>query len=240
MSALALATAVPFAGRIAQFLERVDYRLAESAEDRDAIYRLRYEAYVREGTIQPNLNRRVIDAYDSLPNAWTFAVHVDGKLASSVRIHVSSPEYPDIPAAHVFPDILKPMIEAGKILIDPTRFVADPNAGQYLELPYATVRLAHMASEYFRSDYVLATVRAEHQSFYKRVFGHRVVCPPRPYPGLNKPIGLMMTHSDSVREQIGTRYPFFRATQFEKRMLFERQKLVERGDAGTQRTATAA
>lgn len=240
MSALALATAVPFAERIAQFLERVDYRLAESAEDRDTIYRLRYEAYVREGTIQPNLNRRVIDAYDSLPNAWTFGVYVDDQLMSSVRIHVSSPEHSDIPAAHVFSDILGPMIEAGKILIDPTRFVADPKAGQYLELPYATVRLAHMASEYFRSDYVLATVRAEHQAFYKRVFGHRVVCPPRPYPSLNKPISLMMTHSDSVREQIGTRYPFFRATQFEKRMLFERQKVVERGDAVAQRTASAA
>ena len=240
MSAPALLTAVPFADRIAQFLERVDYQLAESTEDRDTIYRLRYEAYVREGTIQPNLNRRVIDAYDSLPNAWTFGVYVDDKLASSVRIHVSSPEHPDIPAAHVFPEILGPEIEAGKIIIDPTRFVADANAGQYLELPYATVRLAHMASEYFRSDFVLATVRAEHQSFYKRVFGHRVVCPPRPYPSLNKPISLMMTHSDSVREQIGTRYPFFRATQFEKRMLFERQKHVDQGDAGKQHAATAA
>jgi hypothetical protein len=78
MSAPALVEAVPFANRIAQFLERVDYRLAESADDRDTIYCLRYDAYVREGTIQPNLNRRVIDAYDSLPNAWTFGVYVDG------------------------------------------------------------------------------------------------------------------------------------------------------------------
>ena len=240
MSAPALLTAVPFADRIAQFLERVDYRLAESAEDRDTIYRLRYEAYVREGTIQPNLNRRVIDAYDSLPNAWTIGVHVDGKLASSVRIHVSSPEHPDIPAAHVFPEFLGPEIEAGKIIIDPTRFVADPGAGQYLELPYATLRLAHMASEYFRSDYVLATVRAEHQSFYKRVFGHRVVCPPRPYPSLNKPISLMMTDRASASERNAARYPFLRSTQFEKRMLFERKKVVEQGDAATQRAASAA
>jgi hypothetical protein len=220
------ATAVPFADRIAQFLERVDYRVAESPEERDEIYRLRYEAYVREGTIQPNLNRRVIDAYDSLPNCWIIGVYVDDKLAGSVRIHVSAPEYPDIPALHVFPEFLEPEIKAGKVLIDPTRFVADPAAGQYLELPYATVRLAHMASEYFHSDYVLATVRAEHQSFYKRVFGHRVVCPPRPYPSLNKPISLMMTHSDSVREIIGARYPFFRATQFEKRMLFGQRRFA--------------
>src|SRR3972149_6801278 len=240
MSAPALLTAVPFADRIAQFLERVDYQLAESTEDRDTIYRLRYEAYVREGTIQPNLNRRVIDAYDSLPNAWTFGVYVEDKLARSVRIHVSSPEHPDIPAAHVFPEILGPEIEAGKTIIDPTRFVADANAGQYLELPYATVRLAHMASEYFRSDFVLATVRVEHQAFYKRVFGHRVVCPPRPYPSLNKPISLMMTDRASASERNAARYPFLRSTQFEKRMLFERKKVVEQGDAAAQRAANAA
>jgi hypothetical protein len=240
MSAPALLEAVPFADRIAQFLERVDYRQAESAEDRDTIYRLRYEAYVHEGTIQPNLNRRVIDAYDSLPNAWTFGVYIDDKLASSVRIHVSTPEYPDIPAAHVFPDILKPMIEAGKIIIDSTRFVADRNAGQYLELPYATLRLPHMASEYFRSDYVLATVRAEHQSFYRRVFGQRVVCPPRPYPSLNKPISLMITDRDSASERNAARYPFLRSTQFEKRMLFERRMNLEQSATAEEHAATAA
>ena len=201
---------------------------------------MRYDAYVREGTIQPNLNRRVIDAYDSLPNAWTFGVHVDGKLASSVRIHVASPEFPDIPAAHVFPEILGPEIAAGKIIVDPTRFVADRNAGQYLELPYATLRLPHMASEYFRSDYVLATVRAEHQSFYRRVFGARVICPPRPYPSLNKPISLMMTHRDSARERNVARYPFLLSTQFERRMLFERRMNLERGDAAAKHAATAA
>jgi hypothetical protein len=222
MGAPAIVTPVPFADRIAEFLERVDYRLAESSEDRDTIYRLRYEAYVREGTIHPNLNRRVIDAYDILPNAWIFGVHVDGTLVGSLRIHVSTPEHPDMPALHVFPEILKPEVEAGKIFIDPTRFVADPGAGQHLELPYATLRLAHMASEYFRADYVLATVRAEHQAFYKRVFGQREVCPPRPYPSLNKPISLMMTHRDSARERNVARYPFLRSSAFERRMLFER------------------
>jgi hypothetical protein len=78
-----------------------------------------------------------------------------------------------------------------------------------------------MASEYFKSDCVLATVRLEHQSFYRRVFGQRVVCPPRHYPSLDKPVSLMMTHTSSARERNAERYPFLRSTQFEKRMLFE-------------------
>jgi N-acyl-L-homoserine lactone synthetase len=230
-------TAVAFADRIAEFLERVDYRVAESSEDRDQIFRLRYEAYVREGTIQPNLNRRVIDAYDSLPNAWTFGVDVDGKLAGSIRIHVSSPEYPDMPALHVFPEFLRPEVEAGKIIVDPTRFVADPGAGQHLELPYATLRLAHMASEHFKADYVLATVRAEHRSFYKRVFGAREICPPRPYPSLNKPISLMMTDRNSERGRNVSRYPFLHSSAFERRMLFDRKSSRSASHAASQSAA---
>ena len=33
-----------------------------------------------------------------------------------------------------------------------------------------TVRLAYVAASYFNADIGLATVRAEHQAFYRRVF----------------------------------------------------------------------
>jgi hypothetical protein len=158
-----------------------------------------------------------------MENAWTFALFVDDVLASSFRMHISTPEHPDLPALHVFPETVTPEIQAGKTIIDPTRFVADPvSARRYPELPHVTVRLGYMAAEYFKADIVLATVRAEHQAFYKRVFGHKVICPPRPYPTLTKPISLMMLDYPSAREQIIRRQPYFHSTMFERRMLFER------------------
>ena len=39
-----------------------------------------------------------------------------------------------------------------------------------------TTRLAWLASEFFQTSLLLATVRAEHQAFYRRVFGHRLIC----------------------------------------------------------------
>lgn len=234
MSAPARATAVGLSDWITQFLERVDYRLADSAEEREAIYRLRYDAYLRKEAIQPNLNRKVIDAYDSLPNAWTFGVYVDDKLASSFRLHVSSEEFPHLPALQVFSDLLAPELEAGKTIIDHTRFVTDPSGTQYPELPYATVRLGFMAAEYFSADMGVAGVRGEHQHFYKRVFGYRPMTTPRSYPTLTKPIILMVLDFPAAREKIVRRYPFFHSTAFERRMLFER------GNAVAQRSATAA
>lgn len=55
-------------------LEHVDYRLAETPDERDIIYRLRYRAYLREGAILPSESERVTDRYDDLPNSWIFGI----------------------------------------------------------------------------------------------------------------------------------------------------------------------
>lgn len=209
--------------RVLGLLERVDYRRADTAEDRDAIYRLRYAAYLREGAIVPNASERYCDALDEADNVWTFGVYVDGELASSIRLHVATRQSPVLPALNVFGDLLLPEIAAGKTIIDPTRFVADRAASRrYPELCYVTTRLAVLASEYFNTSLLLATVRAEHQAFYRRVFGHRLICEPRHYPSLTKPISLMALDYGMARERLVARNPFFRSTMFERRMLFAR------------------
>jgi hypothetical protein len=205
-----------------EVLDQVDYRLAETEEDKDEIYRLRYRAYLNEGAIESNRDRKVTDRFDDLPNTWIFGVYLDGMLASSLRLSIASPEWPDTPSVSVFPEILRPELASGKILVDPTRFVADPlRARRIPELPYVTLRLAYVACEYFHADLGLASVRAEHQAFYKRVFLH-TISPPRDYPTLTKPICLMAIDFPSMREKVFSRYPFLRSSYFERRMLFER------------------
>jgi hypothetical protein len=205
-----------------ELLNRVDYRRVETEEEREEIYRLRYRAYLNEGAIEPNRERKISDRFDLLPNSWIFGVYIDGMLASSLRISVASPEWPDSPSMNVFPDILAPELARGKVMVDPTRFVADPaRAMRIPELPYVTLRLAYVACEYFHADLGLASVRAEHQAFYKRVFLH-TISPVRVYPTLTKPICLMAIDFPQMREKVFTRYPFLRSSYFERRMLFER------------------
>jgi hypothetical protein len=209
-----------------ELLDRIDYRLAETEAEKDAIYRLRYRAYLKEGAIEPNRDRKVTDRFDEMPNSWIFGIHFDGVLVSSIRISVASQENPDTPSGAVFPDLLGPELNEGKIIIDPTRFVADPErAGRFVELPYMTLRLAYVACEYFHADLGLASVRAEHAAFYRRVFMH-TVSPPRDYPGLIKPICLLAIDFPSMREKVFARYPYLRSTYFERRMLFERREPV--------------
>jgi hypothetical protein len=204
-------------------LDEVDYRLAETEAEKEAIYRLRYRAYLHEGAIEPRADQRLADRFDDLPNSWVFGIYLDDELTSSIRISVATPDNDDTPAVDAFRDLLEPELARGKVIVDPNRFVADPERRtKYPELPYLTVRLAYVACTHFRADIGTATVRKEHQAFYRRVFLHKALCPPRPYPTLTKPLCLMVVDYPTMCEKVFHRYPFFRSSAFERRMLFER------------------
>ena len=210
-------------GRSPDPLDQVDYRLAQTPEEKDEIYRLRYRAYLREGAIQPSPDGRVIDQFEDAPNAWTFGVYFHGELYSSIRVSVLTSEWRMSPSVELFGDVLHPELDKGRVIIDSTRFVADPEkARNFPELPYVTVRLGSMAGVHFNADYGLAIVRPEHQAFYRRVFLHETWCEPRTYPGLVKPVGLMAAHLPTVRDRVLARYPFLRSSAFERRTLFDR------------------
>jgi len=210
--------------RGSDLLEQVDYRLAQTREEKEKIYNLRYRAYLREGAVKESAEQRVTDQYDDLPNSWTFGVYVAGELYSSVRISLLSSEYRQSCSAEAFGEILLPMLEQGKVIVDPARFVADPDKVRRLpELPYVTLRLAYMACEYFNADLGLAIVRAEHQAFYRRVFLHAPIAEPRIVPGLAKAFGLMAADFPTFRKKVFERYPIMRSTAFERRMLFGRR-----------------
>jgi hypothetical protein len=212
-----------FSDRVAQLLARIDCRRADTGEQREAIFRLRYQAYMREGAISPNSSGVFSDHYDETENAYLFGVYIDGALASSVRLHVASREHPDFTSLEVSYDLLEPKVDKDEVLVDSTHLVADEGLSRiHRELPYATLRLCVLAAEHFRVDQLLAPVRAEHQGFYRRAFNYRLINEPRSYPHLAKPLGVMMVHYPTAAEQLYRRYPFFRSTVFERRKLFER------------------
>src|SRR5262249_40320895 len=121
MSALA-AEASSFVDRVDRLLQRVDYRRADSPAERSAIFRLRHEAYLREGAIAPRLSGEFTDPFDDQDNAWIFGVYVDGRLASSIRLNVTPPGGLAFPTLEVFPDVLGDDVLADKCFVDPTRF----------------------------------------------------------------------------------------------------------------------
>ena len=111
--------------RVLALLDQVNYRRADTIEEREAIFRLRYEAYLREGAIPPSTSKRFCDALDDATNACMFGLYIDGELVSSIRLHVAHRKWQVLPALDVFSDLLSPEIAVGRTIVDPTRFVID-------------------------------------------------------------------------------------------------------------------
>lgn len=202
------------------WLQQVDYRVANLKTDRNDIFRLRYRAYLNEGSISSNPEKMFSDDYDAMDNCWIFGLFHEDWLISSIRFHAINKQNRYGPALDVFPDLVGPMIDAGQTIIDPTRFVVDDEATKmFPDLPFLTLRVATMASEFFDADHCLATVRAEHRAFYRRVFESKQLCDPRPYPTLTQPICLMTADVRGIREKLMRRYPVFLSSFTERKML---------------------
>jgi N-acyl-L-homoserine lactone synthetase len=202
----------------------VDYRLAETEAEHEAIYRLRYRAYLREGAVAPSPSEMTVDEYDGRPNAWNFAVHIDGELCSAFRVMVLNARWPQSPSGTMFADVLGALLAHGGVVVDPGRFVADPEKSrQHPRLSLITARLGILACEHFGADLGLAIVRPEHAAFYRRYMLHQQIAAPVLYPGLLKPVGLWgVDCQDAVKHaSVLARTPLFRSSAFERRMLFK-------------------
>src|ERR1700722_8051492 len=216
-----------FADRVMRLLERVEYRRADSPADKAAIYRLRHEAYMRAGTVEPRPTGMFHDAMDETDNAWLIGLFIDGELASALRLHISASPRAPLPELASFRDLIEPHLTAGRTIIDASRFVSSlESSQQYSEIPYITLRPTFLAEEFFSADYVIAGCLAEHQAFYRRIYGAVTWSAPRPYPHFKRPMALVAYDCNLRREKIHERYPFYPAPQSKQARLSQRSSNV--------------
>lgn len=205
----------------AEFMVRTEYFAPASDGERREIYRLRYRAYVWEGAYPPAEHGMVTDAIDDLDNCQPFGVRVDGQLAGSIRMSLLSAQHPDSSAMRIFPDVLRPMIDAGIRIVDPSRIVTDPDRRpKTILLPVMVARLGFLALMHCRADLVLSTPRPEHYAFYRKMFGFRILAEPRLGMGLLKPVALMQIDRDGILAHIRRHYPFVEGSADEIRRIF--------------------
>lgn len=212
-----------FVDGLIDYLQEIDYRLAVTDQEKEEIFRFRYDNYLKQGVAIDNASKSLSDDYDKMDNCWIFGIHYRDKLVASVRIHAVSKEQPICPSFDVFPDHVEPMIQKGYRMVDPSKFASDQSAmNNFPVLPFLTFRLACMASDYFEADYCLVSASNEHAKFYEKIIGMTRICEPRPYPLLRVPICLMRISVSECWDDLVDRFPVIRSTYTERRMLFER------------------
>jgi hypothetical protein len=107
----------------------------------------------------------------------------------------------------------------GKIIIDPTRFVADPDKAAFPELPYRDVRLGYMACGIQRRYRLPSCARAP--GLLPRLFLQRPRRA-RTVPGPDQAGRADGAQLSASCGQVFERYPVHALERFERRMLFER------------------
>jgi len=215
---------IRFADRVFRLLERVEYRRADTLEEKHAIFRMRYDAYKRAGTVELGASGMFNDALDESDNAWLIGLRIDGELASALRLHVAAAPGVPLPVTAAFPNILEPLLNAGRTVIDGTRFAAKLEfSHRFSELPYLTLRPCFLAGEFFGADFITAACLPEHQTFYRRMFGGFPWCEdPKPYPLFKPPMVLIGHDCKALRASAYQRYPFFASAPPERARLFSR------------------
>ena len=210
-----------FSDRVLRLLERVEHRVATAPADREAAFRLRFEAYQKIGFLQRSDDERLYDPrYDDAPNAWITTTLIDGELAGTVRVNIGAGENAVLPGLQVFADVLVPRLAAGKVIAEFTRLAARLSLSSvYPELAYVIMRPAFMAAEHFDADCAVGSPRAEHIAFYRRAFGATVWRPPRDYPGLTAKLACVGADYRLARQFIEIPLPLFQVRPGRERIL---------------------
>lgn len=204
-----------------QLLEHVEYRLITGGEDLEAIYRLRYQSYLQSGMSGPITSGMFEDRWDDLPNSYRFGVYFDGHLVSTLRLHYISREHPYSPSVDAYPEILAERLARGETFIDGTRFATDADSAPAPGvLPFLTLRLGMVASCYFGQTAVLTPVKVEHSAFYHRIFNAKQQTEGKVFPGVLAPIALFEIPCGENLRQTLDRFPFFKSTLTEQRLMF--------------------
>jgi hypothetical protein len=212
-----------FVDRIARLLERVEYRRADTIESKQAIFRMRHEAYTREGYIEQQPSGLFTDPDDDSWNAWLIACYIDGELASSLRLHIASRPSQRLPVVSAFPDIVEPRLRGGDLVIDASRHTSRLEFTRaFPQLPYITMRAAFVAEDYFGADYITAALRTNYQAAFRRMYGAVEWAPPRHYAHLSRPQALMAYPCVEMWKATRDRYPFLQSTAAERQALFGR------------------
>jgi hypothetical protein len=217
-----------FARNVSALLERTEYRRCDKGEDLEDIYRLRYKSYRSNDMVPDNENHAIYDDLDEVQNVYRFGVYIDQQLISTLRIHHVTMATPKSPSTKAFGDIVFPMLAAGQTFICPSRFASDPEWSRiYPQIPYLTLRLAGMACFHFEAPYCLSTIREDHAGFYKRIYYSEMISGPRPYPGVYNQVVLYRADVNAIRERSFARFPFFKSTPMEQRLMFAKPRRGE-------------
>lgn len=176
--------------------------LASSEWARQSVYRLRYDCYRREESIEPNPVGVFIDRFDSQPNHFSFLQYQSALPHATVRVSVVRPDldWRDSPARIVYGDHPAFRKFAGSSYVEPNRLCFAPRASRqgFIELLGSVAALAELCEV----EWLIACPRLDHAHLYQNLFGFQPQAEPRQFFGVKLTAQLMAVSLSQLRAYI--------------------------------------
>lgn len=178
-------------------------RIAQSSEDLDNVFRLRYACYRRRGSIDYDPKGLFKDPFDECAGNFSFLVQgAEEEPLATVRVSVVLPGrgWLDSPARHVYGDHPELQRMSSESYVEASRLCFGPLARRD-----AFVRLlGNMAAlaDFYQVGWLVACPRAEHAPVYQRMFGFKLLAPPRQYYGVNFQTQLLGIRRSELRHHV--------------------------------------
>ena len=188
--------------------------------NKQAIYALRYRAFIDMGVITPRPDALFFDAYDDLKSTFTIAAFSDGVCVGTFRLTFGNGEASSqtMPCQSVFDEVNALAQEGYNSLVEFTRMVVAPELTNtsfrttlYASLVRAGLIIAHAA----RADYGLISVHPNLERFYGAMCGFRPLARAESYPGINAPTVLMGREFRALDAKRAKQNPFFKISSAE-------------------------
>ena len=160
--------------------------IANTDEEKQAVYRLRYQSYRHDDVIEPSHNKMFRDEYDDLPSSRIIYVEQSGKgVVGSLRFTLRTPTSTKVTSSEYksFPDILEP-IAAKQSIVCANRLCIAPESTNKSQILAYLLAAKIFGSDYIEADYAIAATTTNKLKFYKHLLGMQQISDTRKLPGL--------------------------------------------------------
>lgn len=213
-------------------------KIANTLEEREAVFRLGYQVYLEKGYIKENYNEWLVQNYDSCEETIIFIVQDQFKnIAGSVTLLFD--KNARLPVEKIYPDEVKELKKTNPKIGELSRLVVSPeyrNSKSILVLLFNYLAIyLHSIKEY---DGLVVQVNPRHKTYYKSLLSFDEIGSEKPCPQVqNAPAILLFLSTKKYyaemsrcKSELGsnkkerTLYPYFLNPEQEKLVAYYLEK----------------
>lgn len=170
----------------------ISHFLARTASQREAIFKLRYDAYYDQGLIRGNKTGKLFDWQDEESSSSIYGITLRGTLVSTIRLSLVSRKQKACTTYAMFKDDFDPIVDNGEKILDCSRLAVNckDNALRRSVVLYALSLTMTFAAS-VGADRGAIVARHSHVPFYRR-YGFDLVRGPFSYHEALTPLSFMM------------------------------------------------